>query len=242
MNNIYKVAIVENEPASAEKLKGMFVRYGEGAGILFDISVYSRVEKVLDYRRDYFDLVMMDIDLPGMNGMEGARRLREIDSVVTIIFVTNLAQFAVNGYEVGALDFLVKPFSYKNFAVKMARAIAIMEKRQDKKILACGKSERNCISAHDILYVEARGHQLCIHKTDGTRVEVSGTLSVLEQELHDYGFSLCNSCYLVNLKYVVKIDTLYATLTDGTKLQTSLRKRKTFVDEFTTYVGSGGVG
>lgn len=242
MSKIFKVAIVEDDPAGAEKLKDMFEQYGKGVGLLFDISIYHRVDKVLDYRRDYFDLVMMDIDLPGMNGMEGARRLREIDSLVTIIFVTNLAQFAVNGYEVDALDFLVKPVSYKNFSVKMARAVSVMEKRQDKKILACGKSERNCISVHDILYVEVRGHQLCFHKTDGTGVEVSGTLSVLEKELHDYGFSLCNSCYLVNLKYVIKIDTVYVTLTDGTKLQTSLRKRRTFVDEFTTFVGSGGAG
>lgn len=240
MNQIFKVAIVEDNPVGADNLKEMFTRYGKEAEVLFNLTVFDRVEKMLDYRRGCFDLVMMDIDLPGMNGMEGARRLREADSMVTIIFVTNLAQFAVKGYEVSALDFLVKPVSYKNFSVKLSRAVSVMRTRQDKKIVVCGKTEKNCIGVHDILYVEVRGHQLCFHKTDGSCVEVTGTLSALEKELHDFGFSLCNSCYLVNLKYVIKIDTLSVTLADGTKLQTSVRKRKSFLDEFTTFLGSGG--
>lgn len=240
MNQIFKVAIVEDNPVGADNLKEMFTRYGKEAEVLFDLTVFDRVEKMLDYRRGCFDLVMMDIDLPGMNGMEGARRLREADSMVTIIFVTNLAQFAVKGYEVSALDFLVKPVSYKNFSVKLSRAVSVMRMRQDKKIVVCGKTEKNCIGVHDILYVEVQGHQLCFHKTDGSCVEVTGTLSALEKELHDFGFSLCNSCYLVNLKYVIKIDTLSVTLADGTKLQTSVRKRKSFLDEFTTFLGSGG--
>ena len=66
-----------------------------------------------------FDIVLMDIDMPGMNGMETARALRKVDAAVILIFVTNMAQFAISGYEVDATDFILKPVNKYSFAIKI---------------------------------------------------------------------------------------------------------------------------
>lgn len=240
MNNIFKIAIVEDNIECANRLKSMLDIYSKEKDLLFDVLEFNCVENFLSYSKNCFDLVFMDIDLPGMNGMEGARKLRESDSMITIIFVTNYAQFALKGYEVSALDFLLKPLVYKNFVIKLDRAFSIIEKRQDKKVIAFGKLEKNCMSVHDIIYIEVYGHNVKYHKTDGTIVEVTGTLSALAEELKEYGFSLCNSCFLVNMKYISKIKSLAVTMADGTELQISVRRRKQFVDDFTSYVGGGG--
>ena len=71
---------------------------------------------------DDYDIVFMDIELPGINGMEAAHRLREIDQQVILIFVTNMAQFAVKGYEVDALDYIIKPAQYGPLSIKLDRA------------------------------------------------------------------------------------------------------------------------
>lgn len=238
MKDIFKIAIVENEDQHMLRLKQYLDKYAQENGYMFDVQSFCSGEVFLEYRKEYFDLVFMDIELDGVDGIYCAKKLREKDSYVAIIFVTNFAQYAVNGYEVSALDFLVKPLTYKNFSLKLKRAISIYERRQDKRIVVYGKTEKNSMNARSILFVEISGHKLSFHKTDGEVIDVTGTLSALYDELHDYGFALCNSCYLVNMNYIKKVDSLYVTLSDDTKLQMSARKKKSFIDTFTTYIGS----
>ena len=85
------------------------------------------------YRPD-FDLVFLDIELPLLNGIETARRLRELDSVVALVFITNMEQYAVNGYEVDALDFVVKPINYYRFSSMMRKALRIIARKEEKAL------------------------------------------------------------------------------------------------------------
>ena len=240
MNEMIRIGILEDDSACAAQMKDLLARYGEEKSILIESDVFTYGEEFLESRRkDKYDLLLIDIDLPGINGWECAKRLREQDSVQPLMFVTSLAQFAVNGYEVSALDFLVKPVSYTNFRIKMNRALAAIRNSQDHKVIVNTRTERICMGTRDILYVEVRGHWLTFHKTDGSSVDVSGSLKTISEELHDCGFALCNACYLVNMRYVSRMDALNVTLTSGIQLQISIRKRKSFADEFTAYVGKG---
>ena len=240
MNEMIRIGMIEDDSACVAQMKALLSRYGEEKNILIESDVFTYGEEFLESRRkDRYDLLLIDIDLPGLNGWECAKRLREQDSVLPLMFVTSLAQFAVNGYEVSALDFLVKPVSYTNFRIKMNRALAAISNSQDHRVIVNTRTERICMGTRDILYVEVRGHWLTFHKTDGSSVDVSGSLNTISEELHNYGFALCNACYLVNMRYVTRMDALNVTLTNGIQLQISMRKRKSFADEFTAYVGKG---
>ena len=103
------VAIVEDEKQAADRLCSLFCRYERERGEKFRVVVFSDpVTFLANYSPDY-ELIMMDIDMPDLNGMDAVRKLREADREVMVIFVTNLAQYAVKGYEVDAFDFIVKP-------------------------------------------------------------------------------------------------------------------------------------
>ena len=125
-----KIAIVEDNSASAEKLRGYLRQYGEENQKEFDITLFGDAVSFLD-RYSPFDMVFMDIELPGMDGMEAARRLREVDLQAILLFVTNMARFAVKCYEVDAMDYLVKPVQYGSFSLKLRRALARWEQTSE---------------------------------------------------------------------------------------------------------------
>ena len=130
-----KIAIVEDNPASAEKLRGYLRQYGEENQKEFDITLFGDAVSFLD-RYSPFDMVFMDIELPGMDGMEAARRLREVDRQAILLFVTNMARFAVKGYEVDAMDYLVKPVQYGSFSLKLRRALARWEQTSETLLVS----------------------------------------------------------------------------------------------------------
>lgn len=118
------VAIAEDEREQREILKRCLKRYGSEQGEAFSVSEFSDGAELVNLYRAQFGLVFLDIEMERMDGMEAAEIIRKTDSATAIIFVTRLAHLAVRGYDVGALDFIVKPVSYESFAMKMRRAVA----------------------------------------------------------------------------------------------------------------------
>ena len=153
-----------------------------------------------------YDLVIFDIALPNIDGMETAKRLRQFDDSVSIIFVTNLVNFAIKGYEVNALDFLVKPVGYTDFACRINKFVGKFNtKKQDEIVL--GGSNISRIRISDIKYIEVAGsHNICYHLANEREITIRESLIKAEKQLPAGMFSKCNSGCLVNLQYVSKIE------------------------------------
>lgn len=118
---MFRIAIVEDDGEQAASFSDYAKKYFGEIKQPYSVELFSDgMDFISDYRGGY-DLVLMDIAMPHMNGMEAARRLRGIDHTVCLIFVTTLAQYAIKGYEVNAFDFLVKPVNYKLFCLKLDR-------------------------------------------------------------------------------------------------------------------------
>ena len=233
------VAIVEDSPAEAELLRSYFARFTKEHGVEFTPTCFASGEEFLNKYRPAYDLVLMDIGLPGHNGMETAAALRERDRSVTLIFVTNMAQFAVKGYEVDAFDFVVKPVGYSNFALKLQRALNKLDTRRDSEVLVTLSDSMVRLSASQIKYIEISGHRMVYHTTDG-ELYAYGNLKEVEASLGGGMFARCNNCYLVNLNYVRAVQG--HTVTVGTdELQISRPRRKAFIQALNDYLG-GGIG
>lgn len=233
------VAIVEDSPAETELLRSYFARFTKEHGVDFTLTCFASGEEFLNKYRPAYDLVLMDIGLPGHNGMETAAALRERDRSVTLIFVTNMAQFAVKGYEVDAFDFVVKPVGYSNFALKLQRALNKLDTRRDSEVLVTLSDSMVRLSASQIKYIEISGHRMVYHTTDG-ELYAYGNLKEVEASLGGGMFARCNNCYLVNLNYVRAVQG--HTVTVGTdELQISRPRRKAFIQALNDYLG-GGIG
>lgn len=236
-DEIMRIAMVEDVASEAELIGGYIDRFAKENGITVQVRHFPDAVKFLSSYNSDYDVVFMDIEMPQINGMEAARKLRKTDSQVILVFITNMVQFAINGYEVGAYDFIVKPVSYVNFCMKFKRVLTkynINSKNGEELVLPCKTGVRR-VAVSSIKYVEVSGHHLLFHTFDAV-VDVCGNLTKVEERLKNYNFVRCNSCYLVNLKYVTEVKGDFTTV-GGEQLQISRRRRQNFIDELTLYLG-----
>ncbi|NMI05725.1 response regulator transcription factor [Paenibacillus sp. SZ31] len=232
---IIKIAIVEDDINQARLLESHLTNYSAEKGLSFNIVHFSQAVALLENYESNFDIIFMDIQLPYMNGMDAARSIRLLDKKVILIFITNLTQYAIQGYEVEALDYMLKPVEYFDFALKMSRAMQRLNDNPKDEILIPSDKGMLKVSPKSIRYVETEGHHVIYHSVENSFRQYA-TISSIEKKMHGYDFFRCNNCYLVNLAYVQRVHGYTVTLDGGVELRISQPRKKAFVNKLMEYV------
>lgn len=231
-----RIAVVDDEPAQRAELVGFVERYARENCLELRAREYSDGADLLSQDEpSQADIILLDIEMAGVDGMKAARRLRAKGVTAQILFVTNMAQYAIKGYEVGALDFIVKPVRYASFAFRLRRAVEAASARHPRTVWLGTAADAARVRTDDILFVEVRGHRLVYHTVAGD-VELWGTMKSAVELLDGAGFELCNVCYLVNLDRVTRLEGDTVHVGDHA-LKMSRGKRRAFVDALTRSVG-----
>lgn len=233
---MYRILIVEDTPEAEAVLHAHLDRYAAEREVTLNVTWHQSAFEVAGGDA-HFDLIFLDIELPGINGMEAANLMRGFDPDTPIIFVTNLAQYAVKGYEVDALDFVVKPVSYADFRLKMDKAIRTIERRGTRSITISVDGGFRVISVPDIVYVDVSNHDLAYHLANGEVLVARGTLSKLETELANASFvRISNSC-LVNMAHIKQIRGTDIHLSNGEVTWFSRSRKKPALEVIARYIG-----
>lgn len=235
---LVRIAIVEDDALAERRLEDCLCRYETEYGIGFSVVHYGSGFEFLERWACKADIVFMDVDMPGMNGIETARRMRETGSEAVLMFVTNLAQYAIEGYSVDALDYVLKPVEYFAFKLKIQKALRSVAVCTDRVIQIMADDQTHYLKSSEIQYVEVEKHSLTYHTTNGALLG-EGSLKNVEQALEGLPFYRCNYCYLVNLQYVSSVGNAEVHI-GNTVLQLSRSRRKPFMEQLTNYYSKGG--
>lgn len=233
----YRALIVEDDPQAADVLRGHLARFGGERGVRFSVTVLGSALDLVDGGH-VADIIFLDIGLPGINGMEAAELLRAHDEVTPIVFVTDLAQYAVRGYAVDALDFMVKPVSYEVFALRMGRALRVMARNASTSVTLPTPDGLRIIDTQDIIYVEILRHDLYWHIVGQSEpLRVRGSLTAVETQLSEERFCRVAASHLVNMGQVALVRAGSVTMSDGTEIAFTRSRKKGALEQLARYVG-----
>ena len=234
-----RVAIVEDEADHAKRLMKYLESYAAQAGLEAHAEWFPDALSFLEKYRGGYEAVFLDIAMPHMDGMECARRLRELDENVALLFVTSMAHYAIRGYEVNAMDFLVKPVEYDEFAMKMERLCRYLQRRQPTGVAVKQKDRVRVLNVQDIVYIEIYNHELVYH-TRTEALTTYGKLSTLEEDGRFSSFIRCSQSYLVNCAWVTAVGQEALTVVTGAEIPIARRKRKECMEKIAVVLGRNG--
>lgn len=199
-----EIAIVEDEEIAAQQLLAGLERCSKAHGFQYHTCTFTDGLHFITQYRPQYDIVFMDIMLPQLNGMDAARQLRKLDPHVCLVFTTNMAQFAVSGYEVDAVDFILKPVTYSRLYALFQKILQRLNIRKGTELTIHTTGGIRRILTTEIFYVEIADHLLLYH-LEKEHIESWDTLKKACEKLPPDTFFQCNKSCAVNL---AKIKTI----------------------------------
>ena len=217
------IAIIDDEAPFRKRIATAVDEWVEKSKISATVNEYSSAESFLfayEEKKDY-DLLLLDIEMDGINGVEMAKQIRREDETVQIIFITGYPDYMCQGYDLSALHYLIKPvFDEKLFEV-LDRALKNIRKGGNRVIFTTDGGKK-VVTLDAILYAESDSHNMHIVTTDGTfdvRMTISSLAKILGSE-----FISTHRSYIVNLSHIVFLSKSDMTLDYGEKIPISSKK------------------
>lgn len=233
---MWKLIICDDEPDMCAHLRELLDRFSEECGIRFQTEECHSGKELLDSLTIDTDIVLLDIRMEPMSGMQAARAIREKNHDVCIIFITTMTQYAMEGYSVHAFGFIKKPVRYAQFRLQMLDSVRLLKSRVHETIMLKTGGQTYNPDIRTIQYFEIFGHDIHVVLEDGG-FTFYGTLTDIEKELSEKYFYRCHKSYLINLRFVSQILSNEVILRDGKRIPVSKYRRKGLLDSFAKYMG-----
>ncbi len=229
-----KIAIVEDTSSDLIYIQDCLVRLSEEKNVPIQVSTYHDSLLLLSDYNMQFDCIFMDIQVPGVNGMEGAKKLRQADPTVPVIFVTNLENYAIQGYSVNAFDYIIKPYTYEKIKSVWERLFSKIHSERSNDIFIKNPDGVIRIPINLLYYVSVEKHCIYYHTAFGVFQERSSMKSA-EEALLKYDFTRINSCYLVNMRYIENVCGDEVWLREE-RLKISRARKKKLLSDINEYI------
>lgn len=229
------IALVDDDDADARVTASMIDRYFDGDASRYAVTRFADGDSLLRDYKASFDLMFLDVEMPGTDGVTVARRLRVVDDQTVLVFTTKMAQYAVEGYDVDAIGYLLKPLNYYAFAIKMRKAEDIVARRRSVTVPLTVGPETVFVPSADIRYVEVLDHALLYHTGEGIR-KVWASLKDAAETLEPVGFVPVSRYCLVNLEWVRAVHGDDVDV-DGERVRVSRSRRKSLMQALAAYHG-----
>jgi DNA-binding LytR/AlgR family response regulator len=231
-----KIAICDDDENSSKSVEKMILRYCEEVHRSdIQIQIFCSPVELLECYPQKLDLLLLDIEMPGMDGIRTAREIRSFDTKVILIFMTNYAKYAIEGYSVQAYNYLLKPATYEILRREMQTVFRLIDQRAAEHLTLHCEEGYLTLAAADIEMVETQGKNVLLHTYSGSHL-VYKSMKQMETLLAGTTFRI-HTAYLISLHAVKKINRDSIILKSGKELPLSRHRKKEFVDRYMEYIG-----
>ncbi len=241
------ITLIDDDVEALTHLKAELNYYFAKKNLEISITTY---QSGLDYLKEKpkTDILFLDVEMPQMNGLEVAKEVRKEDNDVVIFFCTNYRQFAINGYEVNALGYMVKPIENFSLSSNLDHALSYLKEKQktrEKKIELHAYQSIIIIPLKDLVYVEVKKHNLFYNLKEDCEypektIKVRGTMNNLYEQLKNDNFEKCGNSFLVNLDCVLSVRGDMVTMKNYISLPLSRLYKDNFLSAFTKFLVKKG--
>lgn len=232
---MYKIAIVEDEEKQVQKIKKFLHQYEKEKLVDFELTFFSDGDEIVEKYDCSFDLILMDIMMQFMDGMTAAEEIRKKDETVIIIFITNMVNYAIKGYQVGAFDYILKPITYFPLEKSLNRALTKLNKEDAVVYINIGSnSNTQKLALKEICYIESYAHYLTFYTIRG-EYTVYMRLKDVEDVLQGKNFFRVSKGAIVNLRYVEGVKNGCCVICEKI-IAVSRAKKKEFMEQLTYYM------
>ena len=234
-----QIAICDDEQFYREKIKYLLEEYLQAKGMLYTLHLFLSGEDFLEQCENNvrFDIVFLDISMEEVDGIQAAQRIRSFHNDTYIVFVTAFIDYALEGYKVNAVRYLMKD----TLEIALEECMnAILQKMQVARVTFSFLEGEKRLYTDNILYVESRGHKSIFHYMESEMVsyQIYDKLDSVERNLEGYGFLRIHKSYLVNMKHIRKISNYIVSLDTGEELHVPRLRFQAVKEGFVAYKGA----
>lgn len=230
------IVICDDDKTTRDQLCAYTEQMSNLTGKQFQVTCFASGEELLSQFPPDTDILLLDIQMGAISGMDAARSLRVRCRNLCVIFITSQVQYALEGYTVHAFGFLRKPIRFGSFRQQMADALTMLSMRQGCTVTLKTAGETYQLNCNEIYYIESSGHTVTIALQE-EKQKYNTDLGLVEEQLRNHGFCRCHKSLLINFRYIQKIGQSDILMCNGEILPLSRRRRKEFVSAFSQYIG-----
>lgn len=234
---VRSIAVCDDEKAMLRQLSLYLDQVSAETGDRFDTYYYSSAEELLEHMPRQVDVILLDISMGKVSGMDCAKRLREEGSEAEIFFITSMTQYALGGYQIHAFAFLEKPVTYEELRRNLLDCFARRDGKRRAVLPVETQDGLELLPVEQILYAEVFQHETSFHLQGGRHVCGPIQLTEVEKRLSRQGFFRCHRSYLVNMQAISYISPNELTLTGGAKVPVSKYRYKDLLTAYALYMG-----
>lgn len=227
-----QIAVCDDQKMVCEKIKEMILKGEENQ---YKVDLFQSGEELLKSGKNY-EILFLDIDMPGIDGIQTAKEIRKTDKRVEIVYITNYGGFAGYAFGVHAFGYLLKPVKEQDIKKQLKEVMEYRKKEQQKpEVELHTKTGRIRLPVEDIYYFEYSSRMLIVHTEKGSYYEQKKISDCLEK-MRPYGFAMPHKSFVVNLDQVRGIKGYEITLMDGSIIPLSQKKGKSFREELNLFL------
>lgn len=236
---MYRIALCEDEDLLASKYEVQIENYFSRTSLNAEIDIFNSGERLINYiekQHEQYQIIFLDIEMEGINGIEAARKIRKKNKNVLICYLTSYSEYTLESFEVSPFRYLLKPLDEKKLETTLDAAIEEIELECNYLFVKIGKTQRQLPQSMIAVIKSELGRKLTIIMDNGEEISFYGKLAAIKEKLNHLYFIKVNQGTIINMGYIDRIEDDLIIMNTNDFISVSRRQKKEFRNAYNRFI------